>query len=35
MTVIAVPNEYTRSLEFPGARTVVSGLADGIRYLDI
>ena len=35
MTVIAVPNEYTRSLEFPGARAVVSGLADGIRYLDM
>jgi len=35
MTVIAVPNQYSRTLEFPGARAVVSGLVDGTRYLDI
>ena len=34
MTVIAVPNEYTRTLEFPGARAVVNCLAEGTRYLD-
>lgn len=34
MTVVAVPNEYSKKLEFPGARAVVSSLADGTRYLD-
>jgi beta-phosphoglucomutase-like phosphatase (HAD superfamily) len=34
MTVIAVPNEYSKDLEFAGAHAVVSCLADGARYLD-
>jgi len=34
MRVIAVPNEYSETLEFPGAHAVLGGLCDAIRYLD-
>jgi len=35
MTVIAVPNEYSKTLQFPGAYAVIAGLSDGARYLDM
>lgn len=34
VTVYAVPNEYTRDLEFPGAKAVLGSLADAISHLD-
>jgi len=32
---IAVPNDYSRGLAFPGARAVVAGLLEAVAYLDI
>jgi beta-phosphoglucomutase-like phosphatase (HAD superfamily) len=32
---IAVPNEYSRGLEFPGARGIADSLQAGARYLDL
>ena len=34
MTVIAVPNEYTRSLTFPGAMQVIDSLKDAAPFLN-
>jgi beta-phosphoglucomutase-like phosphatase (HAD superfamily) len=33
MTVVAVPNEYTRELRFPGARAVIASLDQAAQYL--
>lgn len=35
MTAIAVRNQYSRELEFPGAHAVVDGLRDVLPYLDM
>jgi len=35
MTVIAVPNEYTKELDFPGARATIESLKDASPYLDL
>jgi len=34
MTVLAVPNEYSRGLEFPGASATLGSLEDAVGYLD-
>ncbi len=34
MTVVAVPNEYSRGLEFPGAAATLGSLEDAVGYLD-
>ncbi len=34
MTVVAVPNEYSRGLEFPGAAATLGSLGDAVGYLD-
>jgi HAD superfamily hydrolase (TIGR01509 family) len=33
--VVAVPNEYSRGLEFPGARAEIESLEDGAQYLGL
>jgi len=32
---VAVPNEYSRGLEFPGARAVIGSLGEAAQYLDV
>jgi len=34
-TVVAVPNEYSRGLQFPGARAEIESLGDSAHYLDL
>ena len=34
-TAVAVPNEYSRGLEFPGARAVIGSLGEAAQYLDV
>ena len=34
-TAVAVPNEYSRGLEFPGARAVSGSLREAAQYLDV
>jgi beta-phosphoglucomutase-like phosphatase (HAD superfamily) len=34
-TAVAVPNEYSRGLEFPGAQAVIGSLGEAAQYLDV
>ena len=35
MQVLAVPNEYSRGLEFPAASATLHSLADAVQYFDL
>ena len=35
MAAVAVPNQYTKSLEFPGARGAIGSLCEASPYLDL
>ncbi len=35
ITVLAVPNDYSRDLEFPGRTPILQSLSEAVQYLDI